>query len=470
MKNKKLFIIILALSIFHLGNAQTLLDTTALYPAPVSSYWGYINYEGKMIIEPTYDYAYDFNGDGLAVVMKQKLYGVLQLDGTLAVPLSYRNLKKCSKWKDASGACFIAYNGVSSGVINAKNEVLIPFEYESIKEVSNTLLAVRKKKHWGLVNKKHDLIEPTIHRKITTRWGAKEVVMYQDTTKKWGVYTTQGQKVCHPMFNYLYCSISKSIISGETDAGLVKIDYNGKQMPCSIKVENFWLQDYAVAQDTTGLYGMVNHDYEWIVYPKYQQLKYDNYQSKNSIVLAANESKKWGAIRLDGELVLPMIYQRIDYVMGTLLALSEDAEWTKLYDFNTATYLNDITLGHVHGYSYLDIIEACTAPKSETTSLTWGVMNAQGKWILAPNYYAVNVINQQLAVVEAGIHSATGIYDFEEKCFLIPPVFSSIQYNFKGLTKVRCWKNKIAYINPNGSIVWAEARSAAKFSIEDYYK
>lgn len=49
------------------------------------------------------------------------------------------------------GGLFIANNGHSSGIINTKNEIVIPFDYEALYKVSNDLLAFKKNGKCGYI-------------------------------------------------------------------------------------------------------------------------------------------------------------------------------------------------------------------------------------------------------------------------------------------------------------------------------
>lgn len=61
------------------------LRTTGLHPAPFNlkegTLWGYINDEGRVQIEPRYEYAEDFQKNGLAVVQRKNSSGLIDSTG-----------------------------------------------------------------------------------------------------------------------------------------------------------------------------------------------------------------------------------------------------------------------------------------------------------------------------------------------------------------------------------------------------
>mgnify|MGYP001788443694 CR=1 FL=1 len=72
-----------------------------LYPAALKTVtgtkWGYINKDGAFIIKPQYDSAMDFQDNGLAIVEKGNLYGVIDRYGRFIVPLKYSTITQFSE-------------------------------------------------------------------------------------------------------------------------------------------------------------------------------------------------------------------------------------------------------------------------------------------------------------------------------------------------------------------------------------
>ena len=59
-----------------------------LFPMKQGGKWGYINREGRVVIEPAYDYAHAFH-DGRALIKVGKKYGYIDGRGVLVVPPKY---------------------------------------------------------------------------------------------------------------------------------------------------------------------------------------------------------------------------------------------------------------------------------------------------------------------------------------------------------------------------------------------
>ncbi|MCI8387873.1 MAG: WG repeat-containing protein [Clostridiales bacterium] len=59
------------------------------------SNYGYIDYTGKWIVQPEYDYAEPYN-EGLAVVGKNGSYGLVDKDGNFVIPMIFDYVQSCS--------------------------------------------------------------------------------------------------------------------------------------------------------------------------------------------------------------------------------------------------------------------------------------------------------------------------------------------------------------------------------------
>jgi hypothetical protein len=72
-----------------------------LYPAPVKTvkgtYWGYLNKKGEFAINPTFDYAMDFQLNGMAIVEKNNHYGLINEFGKYVVSPQYDSISDFSE-------------------------------------------------------------------------------------------------------------------------------------------------------------------------------------------------------------------------------------------------------------------------------------------------------------------------------------------------------------------------------------
>lgn len=113
--------------------------------------YGVIDATGKVIVEPTssYERIGDF-ANGLAVVKdaKSNLWGYINLDGEVAIPLTYKNAYSFSE-----GLACVEVKANKYGYINEKGEVVIPTTFDVAKSFSEGLAVVKKAKKAMVIDK-----------------------------------------------------------------------------------------------------------------------------------------------------------------------------------------------------------------------------------------------------------------------------------------------------------------------------
>jgi hypothetical protein len=106
-----------------------------LYPAPIRTAegkrWGFINDKGEFIIKPQYDYAYDFQSNGLASVSINNLFGLIDTIGKFVVKPQYQSIIHFSEGR----AAVITNKGFN--IIDEKGNELAKKSYSFIGNFNN---------------------------------------------------------------------------------------------------------------------------------------------------------------------------------------------------------------------------------------------------------------------------------------------------------------------------------------------
>lgn len=72
------------------------MNNTFLYPASLKTKsgtkWGYINEKGEFVIQPDYNFALDFQKNGLATVENDGKYGCINEEGKVVIPLMFESI------------------------------------------------------------------------------------------------------------------------------------------------------------------------------------------------------------------------------------------------------------------------------------------------------------------------------------------------------------------------------------------
>ncbi|MCS7075484.1 MAG: WG repeat-containing protein [Bacteroidia bacterium] len=153
--------------------------------------WGFVNKQGKMIIEPQFVHVESFS-EGYATVLdthfvwhyidKQGKIIIGGFEDAESVREGIMVVKKQGKW----------------GAITPKNELVIPFEYENMFGFTEGIALVSREKLWGAVNKQGKIIIPIQYTAIKS-CSEGRIAVKQDN--KWGYMDVQGKWVINPQYD-----------------------------------------------------------------------------------------------------------------------------------------------------------------------------------------------------------------------------------------------------------------------------
>lgn len=153
--------------------------------------YGYIDYDSKEVIIPfIYDFAYEFNSNGFAVVLKDSLLGVINEKGEIILPIEYEHFRGIFNDKNKWSYSFyykvdFVQKNKKWGTINKDLKVNIPVIYDSIVIFNSTwevykdleqrkfepqkrkLFKVKLNNHWGIIDENNKEILPLQYEEIT---------------------------------------------------------------------------------------------------------------------------------------------------------------------------------------------------------------------------------------------------------------------------------------------------------------
>lgn len=107
-------------------------NTINLYPASINTLkgikWGYIDNRARIMINPSYDSALDFQDNGLAIVRKNNLYGIINSWGGYVVEPKYTSISEFSEGRA------IVINDKGFKVIDEKGKEITHKNYNYISD------------------------------------------------------------------------------------------------------------------------------------------------------------------------------------------------------------------------------------------------------------------------------------------------------------------------------------------------
>lgn len=108
-------------------------DFGELTPISKGKGWGYADKKVKLHIPYQFDYAFPFE-NGRAIVVKDNLYGIINLDGNWSVEPKYNDIKKLNN------ELLIVQENELFGLITVTGDVLVPTKYRRVMTVDRDLL------------------------------------------------------------------------------------------------------------------------------------------------------------------------------------------------------------------------------------------------------------------------------------------------------------------------------------------
>lgn len=273
----------------------------------IDNKWGYIDKLNKLIIPCKFDKAYNFN-NGLAIVKRNGKVGFIDKTGKYVIDCKY-----CDAENFSHGLAPVKKNR-KWGYIDLEGTLVIPFVYDKAGYFhKNRLACVKLNNKMGCIDRQGHIVIPLIYDCICNN----EEVLTAELYEKWGLLDLKGNLIED---NIVYKSLSQKYDQVFIDNGEVRTysfaldgkyglsDANGNEL---IPPRYDWLGDgfvegiLSVGIKEKGI-GFVNKQGKEIVTPKYEEVS-DFYQGRAAVRL----NGKWGAIDKHGEIVVPIIYDKI---------------------------------------------------------------------------------------------------------------------------------------------------------------
>lgn len=311
-KWRLLFIPLLLLFMSISTYAQTLTPQQR----PYGSSWGYVNENGKVVIEYKYYKARAFSEE-LAAVMKDNKWGFVDKTGKNVIKCKYSDVSNFSeelaavrtkgKWgfvnKKGKVVIKCLYDEVGDfseelaavsvndkcGFIDKTGKEIIPLQYSSAMTFSKGFAKVKKGDYWGLIDKSEAEIIPFKYQLIRD---FSEGLAAVKRDNKWGFVDTAGKE-------HIECKY-KNV--GELSEGLAKVQNDNKWGYIDKTGKVVIPVEYNTAEDFSGGFAIVS---------KYISLNY------------GYSSERWGVFDKTGKQVLPFGYSKTEINSMPLSAFVE---------------------------------------------------------------------------------------------------------------------------------------------------
>ena len=238
---KKLLIIALSLTMTIGTMAQSFITQYKPYGGKL---WGYINQDGKTIIEPIYKKCYKFSESGLAPIYESKKFSFINIEGK-------RINTEIEGFKLIEG--FVGFGG--------------------LKGYNDGLVAVTKDKKWGFLNTEGNIVIELKYDKVSIFNNGSAIAKIEDNyyvldktgkeTKIEGEDIVTVKHIINGLAPYTTSTKQSGYIG--TDGKVV--------IPAKFVSVGFFTDDLAWAKTTDKKLGYINKKVEWIIEPQFLAAK-----------------------------------------------------------------------------------------------------------------------------------------------------------------------------------------------------
>jgi hypothetical protein len=244
-------------------------ESSLLIPVGHEGKSGYINTDGKVVIDFQFEIATHFS-EGLALVMGRDKCGYIDRSGKLVIPYHH-----CYIFEDFhEGLAVVSFSRHGKRhYMNTQGKLLKGVEFAFAEDFSEGLAAVKPRQEgkccWGYINKDGHFVIPPQFEHFADSFS--EGVAYVQLGGKIGFINKQGKFVISPQFEAAE-GFSEGLAPVKLNDKWGFIDHEGKLViPPQFEYARSFSDGLAAVCADANKCGHVNRQGEWVVPPKYKQ-------------------------------------------------------------------------------------------------------------------------------------------------------------------------------------------------------
>lgn len=320
-------------------------DSQELYRVRVGDKCGFINENGKIIIEPQFDDAYYFFGDGVCFAISGNRKGLINAEGKFVAELDTA-INWTYRFEHGVTVCK-ANNYKLKGIINKSGEIILPAIYRNIvSDGDNGFIVEDTLGNQGYVNNQGDFVIPCKYSKVG---GFSEGLIPVEAGKKYGYVDTNGIWVIDTIYDEAR-HFGNGFARVKTDGKWHFINHDGNRVErfkcdeiltgfncnrafvkngnalelidtlgtkiAEVKADSVWgFSDGFGGFKINGKVGFLDTLGIAVLRPKYEKLSVPD----NGLCIFENNGKK-GLVTISGDVVFDAIYEEITIEESLILS------------------------------------------------------------------------------------------------------------------------------------------------------
>lgn len=395
--------------------------------------YGYLGMDGKTAIEAKYDNAMDFNSSsGYAVVQYYGLYGLIDPNGEIVVPMEYASYDYPDyMYRQEEGEAIYFFYDFDDKVkiYNAVQNVFLPGLYDNVDTwaTSDNFIVVKQGEKYGAVNNAGEVVLDFKFKEVY-KPDENGYVLASTPNGKWGMLDENGKTIVKFKYDDMWSY-------NELDYATVEL--NGKRG--SVNREG----DLIIPVEYDSVIWLTQEDLE--PYFKNKNSETEKASDKTGIAIAENE-KRICMYSLDGKLVLTLQNNMADESFQNdkemeeafCQAISENTgyemktpdELEALYDdYNENFRVGD---GTEEAYAYYDYEKEC-----------YGLLDKDYNVLVEPAFNDIigskyeGIFITSIYNIRKGEEKSGAIYTENGKAYVIPAEYDSINVSENGVIEAQ---------------------------------
>ena len=259
--------------------------------------WGFVNTDGKQVVDFIYDYAEPFRG-GFAKVTINNRCGFVNAEGRQIAACKYDNV-----YDFKNGFANVRLNG-KLGVIDTAGRQITECKYDWIGDYNeeNGLASV-------VIDGKYGMIDTAGRQIVECRYGwnikVYDGVVIVSVNGKYGIVNTDGKQIADCKYDWIG-DFKDGLANVEMNGKTGLIDMAGEQIADCIYDAIFIFRDGFANVKSDGKYGAINADGKLVA-----ECIYDyNFEFSDGFAKVC-QNGKYGLINTEGKVVIPCRYDRV---------------------------------------------------------------------------------------------------------------------------------------------------------------
>ncbi len=270
--------------------------------------WGYIDKTGNYAIQPKFEYAFNFNPNGIALIIYNNRYGYIDTSGNFLFEPRF-NLARAF---DENNSARVYING-KWGVINTSGKLIIEPKYDQVWPFSpEGLTAMEVDGKYGFIDENgNEIISPRFTDISNT---GKDQVFVKEYGK-WGIIDISGEYIVTPQY-YSVEQVGENVLVAQKDGKFGLINALGQVLAPFIFAsisDDYMKGDFYITNDHPfsdgfirvekgGLYNYLDINGNLVSETFYDDVDPDGF---SAIGLAAVQMDgKWGYIDTKGNIII----------------------------------------------------------------------------------------------------------------------------------------------------------------------